>query len=244
MPDSLSSFVGKLSDCGYCGANVTLPYKEQALTLCDWTSDLARRLGAVNTLWFEDGRLHGDNTDVDGFLANLDEQARGWDLNCKRAIVLGAGGAARAVLAGLAAREIESVTLLNRSLDRARQLADEASGWGFRQVRADSLDPAGLGLSEADLLINTTSLGMEGQPRLDLDLSRFPEDAVVCDIVYTPLETELLKNARMRRLRTSSGLGMLLHQAVPGFEHWFGLKPEVTKELRTMIEADIKRDKK
>ncbi len=244
MPDALPSFLDKMGDFGFCGANVTLPHKEQALTLCDWTSDLARRLGAVNTLWFENRRLHGDNTDVGGFLANLDEQACGWDLNCKRAIVLGAGGAARAVLAGLAARKIASVTLLNRSVDRARQLADEASGWGFDHVGAESLDPAGLGHSETDLLINTTSLGMEGQPRLDLDLSHLPEDAVVCDIVYAPLETELLKSARMRELRTSSGLGMLLHQATSGFEHWFGVKPEVTKELRAVIEADIQRDKK
>jgi len=233
-----------MSELGFCGANVTLPHKEQALTLCDRTSDLARRLGAVNTLWFQDGRLNGDNTDVSGFLANLDEQAPGWDLNCKRAVVLGAGGAARAVLAGLAARKIATVTLLNRSVNRAQQLVVEASGWGFEQVNADSLDPAGLGLADTGLLINTTSLGMAGQPSLDLELSHLPDDAVVCDIVYAPLETELLKAGRKRGLRTASGLGMLLHQAAPGFEHWFGVKPEVTKELRTVIEVDIQRDKK
>jgi shikimate dehydrogenase len=244
MPGALPRFLEQMSELGFCGANVTLPHKEQAVTLCDWTSELARRLGAVNTLWFEDGRLNGDNTDVSGFLANLDEQAPGWDLNCQGAVVLGAGGAARAVLAGLAARKIASVTLLNRSVNRAQQVAEEASGWGFDQVGAESLDLAGLNLSETGLLINTTSLGMAGQPRLDLDLSHLPENAVVCDIVYAPLETELLKAARIRGLRTSSGLGMLLHQAAPGFEHWFGVKPEVTKELRAVIEADIQRDEK
>ncbi len=244
MPDALPRFLDRMSQFGFCGANVTLPHKEQALTLCDRISDLASRLGAVNTLWFEDGRLNGDNTDVGGFLANLDEQALGWDLNCERAVVLGAGGAARAVLAGLAARKIASVTLMNRSANRARQLAEEAREWGFDRIGEEPLDPSGLGLSEIGLLINTTSLGMAGQPRLDLNLSHMPNDAVVCDIVYAPLETELLKNARRRGLRTSSGLGMLLHQAAPGFEHWFGVKPEVTKELRAMIEADIQRDKK
>jgi shikimate dehydrogenase len=242
--EDFQNFVREMRGLGYCGANVTLPHKEQALALCDLSSELARRLGAVNTLWFEGACLHGDNTDVGGFLANLDEQAPGWDLNCGRAVILGAGGAARAVLAGLAARKIACVTLLNRSVERALQLVDEAGNWGFDELVADSLDPGGRSLEKADLLINSTSLGMTGQPKLELDLSFLPATALVSDIVYAPLETEFLKTARMRGLRTSSGLGMLLHQAAPGFEHWFGVKPEVTPELRALIEADVQRGQK
>jgi shikimate dehydrogenase len=237
-------FVRDMRAFGYCGANVTLPHKEQALALCDLSSELARRLGAVNTLWFEGADLHGDNTDVGGFLANLDEQAPGWDQNCRRAVILGAGGAARAILAGLASRKIARITLLNRSVERALQLVEEAANWGFDQLAADTLDPGGQSLKNADLLINSTSLGMTGQPKLELDLSFLPDTALVSDILYAPLETELLKAARIRGLRTSSGLGMLLHQAAPGFERWFGVKPEVTPDLRALIEADVQRGQK
>ncbi len=239
--ENFPGFVRKLSEFGYCGANVTLPYKEKALALCDSTTELATRLGAVNTLWFEGPCLRGDNTDVGGFLANLDEQAPGWDRKGGPAVVLGAGGAARAVLAGLAARKIACVTLLNRSTERALELVDEASSWGFERLAAEALDPCGRSLEKVDLLINSTSLGMAGQPKLELDLSFLPDTALVSDIVYTPLETELLKAARRRGLPTSSGLGMLLHQAAPGFEHWFGVKPEVTPQLRALIEADVRR---
>jgi shikimate dehydrogenase len=240
-PEDFRKFLQEMAEIGYCGGNVTLPHKEQALALCEKSTELARRVGAVNTLWFQDGRLYGDNTDVSGFLANLDEQACGWDKNCNHAVVLGAGGATRAVLAALVERKIVSVKLLNRSIDRAQQLAREVKNWGFDEVEVESLDPKGASLAEADILINATSLGMAGQPSLELDLGRLPDKALVSDIVYAPLETELLKAAKSRGLRTSSGLGMLLHQAAPGFEHWFGVKPTVTKELRSLIEADIQR---
>lgn len=243
-PDDFPRFVRDMRELGYCGANVTLPHKEQALALCDESTSLARRLGAVNTLWFEGAHLHGDNTDVGGFLANLDEQAPGWDGEGRRAVILGAGGAARAVLAGLAERKIADVTLWNRSRERALQLVEEARNWGFDKLTAEALDPLGRGLEKVDLLINSTSLGMTGQPRLELDLSFLPDGALVSDIVYAPLETELLQAARSRGLRTSSGLGMLLHQAAPGFAHWFGVKPQVTPELRALIEADVERGAK
>jgi shikimate dehydrogenase len=239
--DEFPHFVRNMRELGYCGGNVTLPHKEQALALCDHATALARRLGAVNTLWFEGARLHGDNTDVGGFLANLDEQARGWDRKGGRAVLLGAGGAARAVLAGLAERKIAEVVVVNRSLERARQLVDEARDWGFDRLTAEAFDPRGRNLEKAELLINSTSLGMTGQPRLELDLAFLPDTALVSDIVYAPLETELLKAARGRGLRTSSGLGMLLHQAAPGFAHWFGVTPEVTAELRALIAADVER---
>jgi shikimate dehydrogenase len=240
-PDEFPQFVRNMRELGYCGGNVTLPHKEQALALCDHATALARRLGAVNTLWFEGARLHGDNTDVGGFLANLDEQAPGWDRDARRAVLLGAGGAARAVLAGLAERKIADVAVMNRSLERARQLVDEACDWGFDRLTAEAFDPRGRNLEKADLLIHSTSLGMTGQPKLELDLSFLPDTALVSDIVYAPLETELLQAARRRGLRTSSGLGMLLHQAAPGFAHWFGVTPEVTAELRALIAADVER---
>jgi shikimate dehydrogenase len=243
-PDEFPHFVHNMRDSGYCGGNVTLPHKEQALALCDRSTELARRLGAVNTLWFEGGRLHGDNTDVGGFLANLDEQAPGWDGKGGRAALLGAGGAARAVLAGLAERKIADVTVVNRSLERARHLVDEARDWGFARLKAEAFDSSGRNLEKAELLINSTSLGMTGQPRLELDLAFLPDAALVSDIVYAPLETGLLQAARRRGLRTSSGLGMLLHQAAPGFAHWFGVTPEVTAELRALIAADVERGPK
>ncbi len=240
-PAELGLFLEKMQDVGYLGANITIPHKAHALDSCNEASDLARRLGAVNTLWFEDGRLYGDNTDVGGFLANLDEQTPGWDSNCGRAVVLGAGGAARAILAGLAQRNVDSVVLLNRTEGRAEALAEAAKNWGLSEIVVARLGSDGRNLSGANLVINSTSLGMVGQPRLQLDLSKASPEAVVCDIVYAPLETDLLKTAKGHGLRTCSGLGMLLHQAVPGFEHWFGVRPEVTDELRSVIEADIKR---
>lgn len=240
-PQALASFLGSMAEHGYCGGNVTLPHKEQALRFCSRVSELARRVGAVNTLWLEDGQLCGDNTDVDGFLDNLDHRTPGWDATCARAVIVGAGGAARAILAGLMRRKVASVTLLNRSIERAGHLAEEAVDWGGARIRVEALASGGQSLAEADLLINTTSLGMKGQPELDLDIGKLPAHAVVCDIVYIPLETPLLKAARRRGLRTCSGLGMLLHQAAPGFQHWFGVKPQVTDELRALIEADIEK---
>ena len=240
-PDQLGPFVSELRAAGYSGANVTLPHKSNVLALCDRTTELARRIGAANTLWFENGQLWGDNSDVVGFLSNLDEQAPGWDANCEHAVILGAGGAARAILAGLAERKTPRVTILNRSVDRAQELKTFSEDWGFEEVNVFPLNPDGKALEGADLLVNTTSLGMSGQMQLCLDLSRLSDGAVVSDIVYTPLETELLIGARKRGLRAASGLGMLLYQAVPGFTHWFGVQPEVTKQLRSMIEADIQR---
>jgi shikimate dehydrogenase len=242
-PDDLPPFIAAMGAKGYCGGNVTIPHKAVALTLCERTTALAKRVGAVNTLWFEDGVLCGDNTDVSGFLDNLDEETPGWDEKCGHAVVLGAGGAARAVLAGLATRNIGNVTILNRSIDRARQLADVAQGWGFAKLTVRPWDPEGKAVEEANLLVNTTSLGMSGQPELKVDLDGLSEDAVVNDIVYTPLETELLVNAKRRGLRTASGLGMLLFQAAPGFARWFGIKPAVDPELRSLIEADIDRNR-
>ena len=220
-PESFAVFVRGLAEAGFCGGNVTLPHKEAAFKLCDRATALATKLGAANTLWLEGGKLCADNTDVAGFLANLDEQAPGWQDHCDKAVVVGGGGAPRAILAGLAERKIPSALIVNRSIERAQKLAEEAAGWGL-PATAVAFRPDGDFLHGAGLLVNTTSLGMTGQPDLDLDLSALPPEALVSDIVYAPLKTQLLQAAEARGLKISTGVGMLLHQAAPGFAHWFG----------------------
>jgi len=232
-PDDLRDFVLRLSLRGFVGANVTIPHKESVLDLS--TPDArALAIGAANTLWFEDGELHSTNTDVEGFVNNLDACAPGWD-KADEALVLGAGGASRAVVFGLIERGIARVHLVNRTLSRAASLAEK---FGTAVVPAQWENIAEL-LPRAELLVNTTSLGMHGQAPLDIDVGLLPASAVVTDLVYVPLETPLLAAARGRGLKCADGLGMLLHQAVRGFELWFGRRPEVTPELRSIVEADL-----
>jgi shikimate dehydrogenase len=234
VPDDLDGFVEGLGPAGYAGANVTLPHKAAVLPLCAHLSETARDLGAVNTLWFENGALHGDNTDVAGFLGALDDEAPGWDRTCRTVAVLGAGGAARAILHALTARGMGEIRLLNRTFEGAASLAANRT-----DVVALPWDARHEALVGCDLLVNTTSLGMVGKPPLDLDLSALPAHAIVDDIVYVPLETPLLAAARVKGHRTINGLGMLLHQAAPGFARWFGKTPSVTPDLRARLEADI-----
>jgi len=232
-PDELQDFVFRLSLRGFVGANVTIPHKERALALSK-PDERARAVGAANTLWFADGELCSTNTDVEGFINNLDACASGWD-QCEDALVLGAGGSSRAVVFGLLERGIKRVHLANRTAYRARALADQF-GASVLPVAWDAVPEL---LPRAHLLVNTTSLGMRGQPPLEIDVGRLPSNAVVADLVYVPLETPLLAAATARGLRTADGLGMLLHQAVRGFELWFGQRPEVTAELRALVEADL-----
>ena len=233
-PEELADFVTHLHGRGFVGANVTIPHKERVLELTEPDSR-ARAVGAANTLWYEHGILRATNTDVEGFVGNLDAAAPDWD-RTDVALVLGSGGSARAVVFGLLERGIGRVHVINRTAARAQALADQfgprvvAGGW--EQVSAL--------LPQAGLLVNTTSLGMHGQPPLAIEIGRLPEQAVVVDIVYVPLETQLLVAARARGLRTADGLGMLLHQAVRGFELWFGERPQVTPELRALVEADLR----
>jgi shikimate dehydrogenase len=234
-PDEFKDFLFRLSLRGFAGANVTIPHKEQALALSK-PDARARAVGAANTLWFKDGELCSTNTDVEGFVDNLDACAPGWD-KCEDAVVLGAGGSSRAVLFGLIERGVKRVHLANRTMERAGALADQFGA----SVLPVAWDAIGELLPRAQLLVNTTSLGMHGQPSLDLDVGRLPPDAVVADLVYVPLETPLLAQARERGLKIADGLGMLLYQAVRGFELWFGQRPEVTSELRALIEADLKK---
>jgi shikimate dehydrogenase len=232
-PEGFAEFVLHLSSHGFVGANVTIPHKERALALSA-PDARARAVGAANTLWYDGGELRSTNTDIEGFVHNLDAAAPGWDA-AGEALVLGAGGSSRAVVFGLIERGIKRVHLANRTIDRARALADQF-GAGVDPVAWDAI---GDWLPEAGLLVNTTSLGMHGQPELVIDVSRLPPQAVVADLVYVPLETALLAAARARSLRTADGLGMLLHQAVRGFELWFGQRPRVTPELRALVEADL-----
>jgi shikimate dehydrogenase len=232
-PEGFAEFVLHLSTHGFVGANVTIPHKERALALTK-PDERARAVGAANTLWYEGAELCSTNTDIEGFIGNLDACAQGWDA-AGDALVLGAGGSSRAVVFGLIERGISRVHLANRTLERARALADQFGP----SVHPVAWDAIGDLLPRAGLLVNTTSLGMHGQPALELDAGLLPSHAVVADLVYVPLETPLLVAARARGLKTADGLGMLLHQAVRGFELWFGQRPEVTSELRALVEADL-----
>jgi len=233
-PDQFVDFIAQLAERGYAGGNVTVPHKEAALALSE-PDDRARAVGAANTLWLDGGRLRSTNTDVEGFIANLDATESGWDRGPGSALVLGSGGAARAVVFGLLERGISRIFLANRTFERAAALRDKF-GNRVEAVRWSDIDSH---MAEAGLIVNTTSLGMAGQPPLTIDLARLPAGAVVSDLVYVPLETALLAAAKARGLRTVDGLGMLLHQAVRGFQRWFGVRPEVTKALRTLVEADL-----
>lgn len=234
-PSDLAAFFAGYRDAGWVGGNVTVPHKLAVMPHLGRIDDAARQLGAVNTLWWEGDTLVGGNTDWIGFIGNLDELAPGWDGGSRKAVLLGAGGGTRAAVYGLLKRGM-AVALCNRTVAKADELARHF-GQGVTAHGFDELP--GL-LAGARLLANTTSLGMVRQPPLDIDLSPLPADAVVNDIVYTPLETGLLKAARARGLRSVDGLGMLLHQAVEGFRHWFGRTPEVTAELRSLLADDIR----
>ena len=233
-PADFTEFLASLGENGFRGGNVTIPHKEAAFAGVARRDHAADEIGAVNTLWFEDGILWGSNTDGHGFAANLDEHSPGWAANGP-VVVLGAGGASRAVIHALKERGVSEIRIVNRTLARAEELGHRF-GAGVSAHGADAVEEL---LSDAGLLINTTALGMHGNEGLSADPMGLPGHAIVTDIVYVPLETPLLAAARKRGLKTVDGLGMLLHQAVPGFERWFGKRPEVTPELRRMIVADI-----
>jgi shikimate dehydrogenase len=233
-PNDFESFFNSFAADGFAGGNVTIPHKEAAFALAAKRDETAEAVGAVNTLWLEQGRIAAGNTDVFGFLANLDEWAPGWDA-AKTAVVVGAGGASRGIVHGLRQRGIKDVRVVNRTRDRARELAAHF-GSGVSAHGTEALREL---CADAGLLVNTTSLGMHGESDLPADPAWLPDGAVVHDAVYVPLKTPLLAAAERHGLRTVDGLGMLLHRAVPGFEKWFGVRPQVTPELRALIVADI-----
>jgi shikimate dehydrogenase len=235
-PENLENFLNTLSAQGYAGCNVTIPHKEAAFKIAR-PDALAEELGAANTLYLRDGVLHATSTDGEGFIASLKADAPDLALRGKSALVLGAGGAARALLQALLQQGVERIDLANRTPERAEELARHF-GPRVKPLAWEKINDAMEGQA---LLVNTTSLGMKGQPPLVITLDKLPRTATVADIVYVPLKTPLLKSAADRGNPISGGLGMLLHQAVRGFELWFGLRPEVTDELRALVEADVEK---
>jgi shikimate dehydrogenase len=234
-PEDVDAFLKSLAELGFVGCNVTVPHKEAAFAAADETEASARAVGAANTLWLSGDKLCAANTDTYGFMTNLALQAPGWDARDAPVTILGAGGAARAIVYGFLEAGVPEVRVFNRTLVRAEALAKL---FGPR-VKAFDWSERGKRSRKAGVLVNTTSIGLNGVGSLDIDFHTFDADCIVADIVYVPLETELIARAKGRGLRTVDGLGMLLHQAVPGFEKWFGVRPEVTDKLREILVADI-----
>ena len=238
-PEDLSGFVAGLRGGAFAGGNVTVPHKQDVAGLCDELDPAARAIGAVNTLVVGNGRIFGNNSDWFGVLANLDDRAPGWDSAPGAAIVLGAGGAARGVVYGLAQRGFSTIHILNRTASKAEALVAALAPSAGSVLQAHPLGNFADLAPQVRLVVNTSTIGMHGTRFTDLPLDRLPGDALVSDIVYTPLVTPLLADAAALGRRTVDGLGMLLHQAVPGFEAWFGVRPEVTPALRALVEKDM-----
>ena len=231
-PEHLEATLRQMPKMGFVGANVTIPHKERALEIADQVTDRATLIGAANTLIFlEDGKILADNTDGYGFIQNLRQNAPDWDPASGPAVVLGAGGAARAVIASLLDVGVPEILLTNRTRTRADQLRED---FGAR-VKVVEWVQAGNVVEDGATLVNTTSLGMTGKPELRVPLDGLRKETLVTDLVYAPLQTDLLNAAKSKGCMTVDGLGMLLHQAVPGFERWFGPRPEVTPELRRVM---------
>lgn len=234
-PAELPAFFERLRSGEFAGGNVTIPHKEAVFALCDSVDDLAKTIGAVNTLVVRDGKVHGYNTDYLGFLGNLDAAAPGWSDGPRDALVIGAGGAARAILVALRERNGGQVHVLNRTLANAEALVEEIEG----PFEAHGFEAFAELAPKIGIVVNTSSIGMHGS-RFDwLDMNLLPKTSLVTDIVYSPLITPLLADAQAHDLHIVDGLGMLLHQAVPGFADWFGVRPEVTPALRDRIEATL-----
>jgi shikimate dehydrogenase len=235
-PAEFPGFIVRLKEgtSGFIGGNVTIPHKEIAFSLADRPDALSEELGAANTLWLNDGFLHATNTDGRGFTANLDARHPGWD-RAETAVVLGAGGASRAIIQAIRDRGFKEIHVVNRTVNRARELADRFG----KTVFAHPMGALEEVMRGAGLFINTTSLGMDGGIVPQIDFHPLSSNAVVTDIVYVPLKTPLLTQAEAQGFATVDGLGMLLHQAVPGFETWFGKRPVVDEALRALIIADM-----
>ncbi len=229
-PHALEDNINQLIEQGFTGFNVTIPHKESIAPYCETIDEHAKNIGAVNTVVIKNQKLHGLNTDGFGFLQNIWDSAPDYKFKGKCAVIIGAGGAARAIIAALITQNIGKIIIANRTREnaialQAMSLCIETIDW---QNRGDCL-------AAADILVNTSSLGMTGQPALELDLSALPASTIVNDIVYAPLQPPLLQNAKARGNLTITGIGMLLHQARPAFEQWFGILPQVSDELRERV---------
>ena len=234
-PEELDEFISTLAARGFAGCNVTVPHKEAVFALAAEHDSSAAAVGAANTLWLDGGRLHAANTDTYGYMTHLTRSAPQWNTRDAPVSILGAGGAARAIVHGFLQAGVSKIRLFNRSRERAGDLARlfgprvEAFDWAQREARS----------RDSGVLVNTTSLGLKNVGDAGIDFAAFHASCVVSDIVYVPLETAFLRQARLHGLATVDGLGMLLHQAVPGFERWFGVRPEVTDDLTRLLEADV-----
>lgn len=235
-PEELTETLRNLQELGFIGANVTVPHKEEVFKSLMRHDALAMRLKAVNTIVLTENGFEGRNTDGYGFIANLKDRAPNWRATAGPAVLLGAGGAARAVAAALDDAGVTELRIVNRTRERADELIADLA---LKRASVFTWEQIDIALKGANLVVNTTTLGMKGERDIDIDLTPLPPTALVTDIVYTPLETGLLKAARLHGLQTVDGLGMLLHQAVPGFEAWFGVRPQVTPELRALVLADM-----
>jgi len=235
-PDEAEAFLHGLAENDFAGCNVTVPLKELAFAVADHREPEAVAVGAANTIWLERGKIHATNTDTYGFMKHLEAQAPGWNQIGKSVAILGAGGAARAICYGFQQAGVDDIVVLNRTYERSQKLAADLPAGS---VRAADWDERINCAEWASVIVNTTTLGMTGEGELGLDFSAASKDCVVADIVYVPLQTALLRQAEAHGLRTVDGLGMLLHQAVPGFERWFGVRPQVTPELRRLVLADL-----
>ena len=234
-PDTLDDFLKRIRNGEFAGCNATIPLKELVFEKADWTDPATRRLKSANTVFMDGGKLCAISTDGLGFMASLQHSAPHWSSADAVAVILGAGGAARSIIDALIHDGVTMVYIVNRTIARAKTIVADYPDHACAVVWSELTTV----LPAADLLINSTSLGMAGQPPLDIDLSGLKPTAIITDIVYTPLETDLLRQAAARGNPCVDGLGMLLHQAVPGFEKWFGVWPEVTAELRNLVVADI-----
>ena len=239
-PENVARFIAGLALSEFVGCNVTIPHKESAFQAVAETDKIARRLGAVNTVYVRNGKVCGTNTDGEGFIASLRQQHPDVSLQGNTATVIGAGGAAKAIIGALIDEGVTRIGIINRTRERILGL-QEQFGSQIIEINETAAEQA---LATSDLLINTTSLGMEGGTALALDMRYLKPGALVADIIYAPLETALLTKAKERGHPVLGGLGMLLHQAVRGFELWFGVKPEVTKELYDLVAADVQKAKR
>ncbi len=237
LSDNLADFITRLEEHEYAGCNVTIPHKQDVFSLVEVNDPVTRAIGAINTIYIEDGKKYGINTDGTGFLLNLTSTIKHWESRGKTALIIGAGGAARAIIASLMADGIDKIIIANRTKQNSRALAAYFS----KTIDTIHIDNDEISKTRPDLLVNTTSLGMTGQPELDIDLSVLPASCVISDIVYSPLETKLLREAAASGFAIVKGLGMLLHQAVPGFEKWFGVRPEVTQDLYDYVVSDLEK---
>jgi shikimate dehydrogenase len=231
-PENLEKELIRLVDEGYAGFNVTRPHKEKVFAVCDSLDELAQAVGAVNTVTIKNGKMNGTNTDVFGFTENIRAARPGFDFTAGPATVLGAGGAARAVIYALLREGVPEVRVVNRTKNKAQTLARD-----FKRLRVHDWEKRSDVLAESNLLVNTTSMGQSGQPKLEIDLTALPKNAVVNDIVYSPLMTDLLRDCEDRGNPIVTGIGMLLHQARPAFEAWFGVLPNVDAELEKRVLA-------